>query len=506
MRRLIVLVSMTLMAGAVQAAEAGKVIFVAGAAQVVDRKAAEGDTVLEGELLQTGGDGFLYVKTADNGLFILRPNTKARIVAYQIDTVNPNNTRVKLELISGVARAKSGDAVKRARQNFRFNTPVAAIGVRGTDFTVFTDATTSRISVLNGGVVVSGFGEGCRPEGGGPCEGGRSRELSAAQRGQLLQIQQGSPAPQLLNGTSVVPEQLVTPVGAPLAAGPGRDGPVSHVDTNVDIKKSEKIVENVSSQVPKPTPTPAEPGVPDGSTPVPPDTPPEVELPEVVPPVTVPPVTVPPVTVPPVTVPPVTVPPVTVPPVNVPPVTVPPVTEPVRQAGILWGRWERLTGPAPDFNLTLERAKHQLIAVKGNFAIFRTSGQEYVVPERGGMGFKLAESEAYIYTHYGLTGAAYSASAAVLSNGKLNVDFGDRSFTTSFHLTGKGETFALRGNGVLTSDGTLYGERANGQSGLINVQGLLTNDKSGGAAYIFDGRLDDRRTVNGGTYWTPLTQ
>jgi len=481
MRRLIVLVSMTLMAGALQAAEAGKVIFVAGTAQVVDRKAAEGDAVLEGELLQTGGDGFLYVKTADNGLFILRPNTKARIVAYQIDTANPDNTRVKLELISGVARAKSGDAVKRARQNFRFNTPVAAIGVRGTDFTVFTDATTSRISVLSGGVVVSGFGEGCRPEGGGPCEGGRSRELSATQRGQLLQIQQGAPVPQLLNGTSVVPEQLASPVGAPLAAGPGRDGPVSHVDTNVDIKKSEKIVENVSSQVPKPTPTPAEPGAPDGSTPVPPVTSPEVELPVVVPPVTVPPGTV-------------------------PPVTVPPVIEPVRQAGILWGRWERVTGPAPDFNLTLERAKHQLIAVKGNFAIFRTAGQEYVVPERGGMGFKLAESEAYLYTHYGPTGAAYSASAATLSNGKLNVDFGDRSFTTSFDLTGKGETFALRGNGVLTSDGTLYGERANGQSGLINVQGLLTNDKSGGAAYIFDGRLDDRRTVNGGTYWTPLKQ
>ena len=60
MRRLIILASMTLMASAVQAAEAGKVIFVAGAAQVVDRKAAEGDAVQEGELLQTGADGFIF--------------------------------------------------------------------------------------------------------------------------------------------------------------------------------------------------------------------------------------------------------------------------------------------------------------------------------------------------------------------------------------------------------------------------------------------------------------
>lgn len=464
MRRLIVLVSMTLMAGAVQAAEAGKVIFVAGAAQVVDRKAAEGDAVLEGELLQTGGDGFLYVKTADNGLFILRPNTKARIVAYQIDTVNPNNTRVKLELISGVARAKSGDAVKRARQNFRFNTPVAAIGVRGTDFTVFTDATTSRVSVLSGGVIVSGFGDGCRPEGGGPCEGARSRELSAAQRGQLLQIQHGASAPQLLNGTSVVPEQPTTPAGAPLAAGPGRDGPGSHVDTNVDIKKSEKLVENVSSQLPKPPPVtdPLTP-LPDPAMPVTPVTPvPEVPMPPVVTPVE------------------------------------PPV--PVRQAGILWGRWQRVTGPAADFILDHEMAKNQLVGVQGNFAILRTPGQTYVVPERGGMGFKLANSEAYIYTSYGST---YSAAAATLSNGKLDVDFGKRSFATSFDLEGKSESFNFRADGVLGADGTLYGDRADGRTGRMNVQGLLSNDKGGKAAYIFDGRIDDRRTVNGGTYWVP---
>jgi len=457
MRRLIILASMTLMASAVQAAEAGKVIFVAGAAHVVDRKAAEGDAVHEGELLQTGADGFIYVKTSDNGLFILRPNTRARIVAYHIDKANPENTRVKLELISGVARSKSGDEVKRARQNFRFNTPVAAIGVRGTDFTVFTDDTTSRVSVLSGGVVVSGFGDACRPDGGGPCEGARSRELSAAQRGQLLQIQQGAAAPQLLNGMNVVPEAQVLPNGAPVAAAPGRNGAVTLVEMNVDVKKSEQLVDNVVNK-PRPTPNP-------GPDPITPPTLPVNPEPPIVTPVD------------------------------------PVPAEPTRHAGILWGRWQRVTGPAPDFNLTLEMAKNQLIAVNGNFAILRTAGQEYVTPERGGMGFKLTDSEAYIYTDYGTT---YSASAAALSNGKMDVDFGKRSFTTSFDLTRRDEKYSFRADGTVSADGLLY-SGANGRPGYLNVQGALSHDKGGNAAYIFDGRIDDRRTVNGVTYWTPAS-
>lgn len=464
MRRLIILASMTLMASAVQAAEAGKVIFVAGAAHVVDRKAAEGDAVQEGELLQTGADGFIYVKTSDNGLFILRPNTRARIVAYHIDKENPANTRVKLELISGVARSKSGDEVKRARQNFRFNTPVAAIGVRGTDFTVFTDDTTSRVSVLSGGVVVSGFDGACRPDGVGPCEGARSRELSAAQRGQLLQIQQGATAPLLLNGTSVVPEVQALPAGAPTAAASVRNNAVTLVEMNVDVKKGDKLVDNVIN---KPRPTDPDPVPNPNPNPNPDPAQPTDPVPPVVTPVD------------------------------------PGLPEPVRHAGIQWGRWQRVTGPAPDFNLTLEGAKHQLVAVKGNFAIFRTAGQAYVVPERGGMGFKLANSEAYIYTYYSPSGGVYTPTAATLSNGKLNVDFGARSFTTSFDLSSKDEKFSFRGDGALGADGTLYGNRAEGRKGLVTVDGLLTNDKGGAAAYIFDGRIDDRRTVNGGTSWVP---
>jgi hypothetical protein len=333
MRRIILACSVALAAQA-HAAEAGKVIFTAGATHIAERAGAEGAKVGEGELLTTGPDGYLYVKTIDNGMFILRPNTKARIVTYHVDMANPANTQVKLELLSGVARSKSGDAVHLARQNFRFNTPVAAIGVRGTDFVVYTDQDTSRIAVMTGGIVVSGFGGACRPEGGGPCEGTASRELSAAQRGQLLQVQRGQLAPQLLPASSGSPDQVSPPRADESVTKSG-----GGADQMLDAKKSDSLDKTLAQQ-----PPPAPPVV--------------------------------------VTPPPV----VTV--VNPPPAL------PERE--IQWGRWASLAGqPAPAASLSGPDGAERIIG--GPFVIYRTAGQDYVTPERGSVSFALKSSEAYIF-------------------------------------------------------------------------------------------------------------
>ena len=47
------------------AAEAGKVIFVAGKAQAGERMLALNASINEGELLSTGADGYLYIKTLE---------------------------------------------------------------------------------------------------------------------------------------------------------------------------------------------------------------------------------------------------------------------------------------------------------------------------------------------------------------------------------------------------------------------------------------------------------
>ncbi|MDB5934040.1 MAG: hypothetical protein JWQ01_1384, partial [Massilia sp.] len=347
---------------------------------------------------------------------------------------NPANTRIKLELLSGVARSKSGDAVKLARQNFRFNTPVAAIGVCGTDFTVFTDNDVSRVAVISGGVIVSGFVGACAPEGSGPCEGNASRELSAAQRGQLLQVQRGQRAPQLLQGGFSAPDQVSPPrADEPLGkSGAAAPAPVAS-EPNLDPKKSETL----SVVLPQ--------------RPVPPPQPPVV------------------------------------------------VVEPAKdERGIVWGRWQPVMDRAATIDLAGQKARSELLALDGNFALFRTPGQDYVAPQQGTIGFALKDSEAYIYSDYGVY---RRETAATLTNGKLNVDFGSRQFTTSLDLLNGEELIKLQAQGAVASDGRLYGDAALARPGFIDVKGLLSKDQGGTAAYIFSGRLDSLRTVNGVTSW-----
>lgn len=210
--------------------EAGKITQAFGNATVAGVPAKVGVAVQVGDELSTGNDGYLYLKMIDGGFLILRPSSTARVLAYHVDVAVPANTRIKIELDRGVARSVSGEAVKNARENFRFNTPVAAIGVRGTDFTVFTDQQTSRIAVAVGGVVVSGFGGGCAAEGRGPCEGASTRELFANQSQEVLQVLRGQSVPQLMRGSSLQPDAAAPargdePAKSARQSGSGESGP-----------------------------------------------------------------------------------------------------------------------------------------------------------------------------------------------------------------------------------------------------------------------------------------
>lgn len=193
------------------ASDAGKVVLTTGTVHISGEVAQLHQVIKEGDIVTTGTNGFLYLKTVDNGFLILRPNSEVRIVNYSIDAKDPTKTKIKFELMNGVVRSISGDAVKLARKNFRFNTPVAAIGVRGTDFTVFSDQSVSRVSVLSGGVVVSGFSDHCQSNGSGPCEGFSSVELFATQQGKLLQITKKQIKPTIISSSGLSPDLLSPP-------------------------------------------------------------------------------------------------------------------------------------------------------------------------------------------------------------------------------------------------------------------------------------------------------
>jgi hypothetical protein len=328
---------------------------------------------------------------------------------------------------------------------------VAAIGVRGTDFTVFTDDRTSRVAVLTGGVVVSGFAGGCRPEGGGPCEGAASRELSAAQRGQLLQVTRGQVAPQLLSGSPLSPD-LVSPPRAdePVAKAEAASGTTTNAGTpNLEVKKVVALTA-AAEQPAKPPVLPA----------------PETPAPAPVTPVPTP----------------------------------APAPDPSKpDSGIVWGRWVQFGAYYAKLNLPAEMEKAELLAVNGDYALLRTPGREFVAPNNGSIGFSLRDAEAVVYTDYGY--GSRTIAPATVANGSLNVDFGSRTFATNFNILSKDESIPFQATGAVGNDGRLYGDEAKGRPGYLNVQGLLSNDKGGSASYIFDGRIDTLRTVNGVTYW-----
>lgn len=460
MRKFLILAGSLLLAYAAQAAEAGKIIFVAGAASIGDHAARLDGAVAEGELLSTGNDGYLYIKTIDEGLFILRPNTQARIASYHIDAANPANTRIKLELLNGVARSQSGRAVKQARQNFRFNTPVAAIGVRGTDFTVFTDRDTSRVTVLSGGITMSGFAGNCSPDGIGPCEGTTARELNAGQKGQLLQVQRGQAAPQLIQGNNAIAPDVVAP---PRIDEPGKSGGSASVEPSLDARKdaalkNQTLALNQQPEAPTVTgpvtTTPITPVTPE--TPTTPTTPPEV----------------------------VVTPPETTTPVDPAPVVLKAVT---------WGRWTAVANQPANSSLALAGADR--IALNDYYVLFRSqTGSNYTLPERGSISFAMTSAEATVRDLQ-----LQTQSIAAIENGQLSFNFDNRTFATQLDVLNAGDRFTLANNGKIGTDAVFSSTNKFIPTANMNVTGVISSESS--ASYLFDALLDGRRKVSGITVW-----
>jgi hypothetical protein len=430
-RQTITAITLLIAAGLAQAGEAARIVFVAGKAETAGNQLALGGAVQEGDEVSTGADGYIYLKTIDNGFLILRPNSRARIAAYHVDPQTPANTRIKLELLNGVARAISGDGAKQAKQNFRFNTPVAAIGVRGTDFTVFTDQETSRVAVISGGVVVSGFSGACGPEGGGPCEGASSRELFARQAGQLLQVNRGQPAPQLLPSSGASPDVIAPPrpdePAAKAASAPGASPLAATV--NLDPQKDFGLKNVV-------------------------DTRPILVGPEV-----------------------------------------PVVPEAPRQ--ISWGRWQKVLDQEANIDMAkMSSEKARRIHFNDYFVLYRAEAGDWQIPNTGVLNFGLRESAVYINEE------GRGLSTAKIENGKLQVNFGSQTFTTGFDLVNQSERFKLQAQGGVTRDGLFVGDSQFLAPTNMAVSGVLTPEKGGSAAYLFQSRLDATRIATGATYWT----
>lgn len=107
--------------------------FVAVAVDGKSRPLKRKSEFYSGETLKTGADGRAQIKFIDDALVSLRPNTEFRVDEYRYDPANKDINSSATTLTKGSLRTITGLIAKRNPPSYKITTPVATIGVRGTD-------------------------------------------------------------------------------------------------------------------------------------------------------------------------------------------------------------------------------------------------------------------------------------------------------------------------------------------------------------------------------------
>lgn len=136
MRGVICLLLLTLSLAA-QAEGIGKVIAARGDTHAlndegVQRTLKRRSAVFNGDTLVTGADARLQVRFADGTLLALRPESEYRVDSYQYDQAEDDENFSTL--LKGGFRTITGVISKDDPEAYKVKTPVATIGVRGTNY------------------------------------------------------------------------------------------------------------------------------------------------------------------------------------------------------------------------------------------------------------------------------------------------------------------------------------------------------------------------------------
>ena len=153
-----------------------------------------GSPIHVGDKIETESGGHVHVRFVDGGRLSVRPSSRLQVENYSYSAQQPALTAIKFKLDEGVVRSITGTWGESARDRFRLNTPVAAIGVKGTDFVVRSDAEATAASVYTGAIVFAALSGGCQASL-GPCQNGGEKLLSQDMKGQMLELgrEQSSP-------------------------------------------------------------------------------------------------------------------------------------------------------------------------------------------------------------------------------------------------------------------------------------------------------------------------
>ena len=488
----------------------GEVSFLIGSARIAagpdsPRDLVRGAKVSAGQVIETGDNGHVHLRFVDDGTVAIRPQSRLRIEDFHYDPANPRENRIKFSLEQGTLRSITGRAGEAAKDRYRLNTPIAAIGIKGTDFIVQVVNDTTRVAVNSGAIVLAPLGEGCPANALGACSSSGARELSAAMTGRYLELKARYSVPEIIqidpsstfpdrNGASLSDDPKggrarrtasgagsaaasVPGEGAPLAAPPsvspaagtggGSNSGTGNIVATITDTTARATLPPLAASPPGPTQNPPATQEPEPLPPAKEPTPPPVKEPEP----------------PPVKQP---TPPVPLP-VALPELPVVPQ--------IWWGRWGAYANSPVAGSATFA----EQIALPGRegaagnsvFGMLREQVLVSRLPEAGNASFNLARSEVYVVQGQQLT-------AAAVVGASLSMDFDARRFTTSLAvLPADMGVQNLNSKGFIQADG-----RFNSDAGqAMGVAGAVTYAGAQQAGYVFQQSLDANKMLSGATLW-----
>lgn len=128
-----------------------------------------GASLLPGDRVRTGPDAVAILVFADEGRISLRADSELWIRHYELDPSGVR-TRIELELVKGTVRQISGNASRAQPDRYRLNTPIAVIGVRGTDFLAKTTGDAVEAFVHEGQIVLIPGASSCGGDSTAACQ------------------------------------------------------------------------------------------------------------------------------------------------------------------------------------------------------------------------------------------------------------------------------------------------------------------------------------------------
>lgn len=443
----------------------GEATFVIGAASILQedgssRALDRGAAVRVGDRIETKAGGHVHLRFVDGGRLSVRPASRLHIESYSHSAQQPQLGAIKFRLDEGVVRSITGSWGEAARERFRLNTPVAAIGVKGTDFVVRSDMERTAASVYTGAITLTPLANNGCGASVGPCISGHEKLLSDDMKGQILEYSRRDATP-LLVATDTVTRNA-------------RAGEITAARTE---KSQTAALDDLRSE-----PTPVKSLTSEQKA---------VEVAVYTPPVA--PVAPPPPPEPPVTVAPTPAPaPTPVPPPVVAEPTVPVLPPQVTQLAWSrqpWGSRGETDSFVVDYETALKSGWNRVVGNVSN-VLFQSPDAQGKLPQEGIVNFRLANATAQFYKD-----SFTPIEAVAVQSGALQVDFGRSLFQTSLYMASKSVgAQSIQASGNVGATGQFVPTASN-----ANVVGSL-NANGTEAAYAFEKSVN-QGSLSGVTLW-----